>query len=155
MDIAPNRLVPGQIVFEPTGYGLRIRVTARDANHRTLWGFIASPDSVEEHHCLVGVYSALKELLREELDKLGEVTQSSDDPMSDATRALDSFESTLQWLRNSLEVQKISKETLDRARAIARITANAERQVLLAANTLRGMKRRTGEASAVSDDLGL
>jgi hypothetical protein len=48
-DISPNRRIPGEVVFEPVMNG--VRVTARDSEHRVLWGFIGSKDMISQIHC--------------------------------------------------------------------------------------------------------
>jgi len=39
-NISPNRRISGEVAFEPVLNG--VRVTARDSQHRVLWGFIGS-----------------------------------------------------------------------------------------------------------------
>jgi hypothetical protein len=50
------------------------------------------------------------------------------------TRSFDSFGETLQRLRGGLEVKRVSDATLERARAIARIASDANRQITLEAS---------------------
>lgn len=140
-DIAPNRRIPGEIVFEPMGSG--VRVTARDAEHRVLWGYVGSKETVRQIHCLVATYDTLQNLVGEELEKRGLFVSESEDPIAAAQRVLDSLEKTAKWLRESLEVKKVSDATLERARTIARIVSDADRQISLEASTLKGMKSKT------------
>lgn len=140
-DISPNRRVPGEIVFEPLGTG--IRVTARDAQHRVLWGYIGAKETVKQVHCLVAVYETLQELLAEELEKRGFYRPDTPDPMIAARSALDRLEQTAQWLRGSLDVKKVSDATAERAKTIARIISDADRQISLEAASLKGMKPKS------------
>lgn len=140
-DIAPNRRIPGEIVFEPMGSG--VRVTARDAEHRVLWGYVGSKETVRQIHCLVATYDTLQNLVGEELEKRHLFVPESEDPIRAAQRALDSLEKTVKWLRDGLEVKKVSDATLERARTIASIVSGADRQILLEASTLKGMKSKT------------
>lgn len=141
-DISPNRRITGEIVFEPMGNG--VRVTARDDQHRVLWGYIGSKETVSNIHCLVATYDTLQGLIAEELDKRGLFTlDEPEDPVGQTQAALDRLEATIKWLRASLDVKKVSDATLERAKAIARIATDADRQISLDANSLKGMKSRT------------
>jgi hypothetical protein len=140
-DISPNRRIPGEIVFEPLGTG--VRVTARDADHRVLWGYVGAKETVKQIHCLVAVYDSLQNILAEELQKNGLITTETEDPIRAAQVALDGIEKTAKWLRESLDVKKISEATTERARTIARIVADADRQITLEAETLKGMKSKS------------
>lgn len=143
--IAPNRRIPGEIVFEPMGSG--VRVTARDANHQVLWGYVGSKETVRQIHCLVATYDTLQKLVGEELEKQGRFVPESEDPIGAAQRALDSLAKTLKWLRDGLDVKKVSDATLERARTIGRVAADADRQISLEASTLKGMKSKTEPAA--------
>ncbi len=138
-DIAPNRRIPGEIVFEPL-YPSGIRVTARDEQHKTLWGYVGAKETVKEFHCLVAIYDTLQTMIACELQKLGMYCPESKDPVAAAIAALDAMEGTLQWLRDSLDVKTVTEATLERARSITQIVSDANRQVTLEANSLRGMK---------------
>jgi hypothetical protein len=140
-DISPNRRIPGEIVFENMGAG--VRVTARDAQHRVLWGYVGAKETVKQIHCLVAVYNTLQDLLAEELEKRGLFKAESRDPMSSAVAALDGLEKTVKWLRDSLKVKKVTDAATERARTIARIVSDAHRQITLEAGTLKGMKSKT------------
>ena len=142
VDVSPSRrFFGGEIVFEPTGTG-RFRVTARDAEHRVLWGYIGSRETVNQLHCLVAVYTTLQNMLEDALQDKGFFVKPIEEPMAAAHRALGELEKTLQWLRNSLDVKKVSDATLQRASDIARIAYDAECQIRLEANHLKGMKAR-------------
>ena len=140
-DISPNRRILGEIIFEPTGTG-RIRVTARDSEHRTLWGYIASTETLEEYHRLVAVYTTLQELLGGEFGRIGALSPAAADPLDAATQALDSLQTTLNWLRASLEVKVVSMATRERAQLIARVIADADSQIMLEAGSLKGLPAR-------------
>jgi hypothetical protein len=138
LDISPNRCIPGEIVFEPMGAG--VRVTARDSEHRILWGYVGSKETVRQIHCLVATYDTLQNLIGEELGKRGLFVSERQDPIEAAQRSLDSLEKTLKSLRDSLKVKKVSDATLERARTIERIVSDADRQISLEVSTLKGMK---------------
>lgn len=66
-----------------------------------------------------------------------------DDPLASAASALTALESTLAWLRKSLQVKKTSDATFARARSIARIVTDANRQMTIEASSLKGMKSKS------------
>lgn len=140
-DTSPSRRVPGEIVFEPVETG--VRVTARDAQHRVLWGYVGAKETVKQIHCLVAVYDILQDMLAEELEKGGLFRRETVDPIGTAQGALDRLERTLKWLRDSLDVKKVSDATAERAKTIARIASDADRQITLEAGTLKGMKPKS------------
>lgn len=140
-DISPNRRIPGEIVFEPVFNG--VRVTARDAEHRVLWGFIGSKDMISQIHCPVAVYETLQELLGEELDKRGLPKREDGDPMQAAQRAVEALQETIDNLKASITVKKASDATLERAKAIARIANDADRMICLEASSFKGIKGKT------------
>jgi hypothetical protein len=135
-DISPNRLITGEIVFEPLGSG--VRVTARDEQHRVLWGYVGAKETVKQVHCLVAIYDTLQEMLGEELNKRGLYHPKNEDPIAAAMSAFDRLETTVRELRESLEVKKVTDATLKRARTFTKIISDADRQVTLDANVLRG-----------------
>ena len=141
VDIAPNRRVAGEMVFEPMGNG--VRVTARDESHRLLWGFVGSKGMLEQHPCPVAMYDTLRGLISEELEKRGLPAPQQGDPLAEATRAVARLEATVKWLKDSIQAKKVSKATEERARSIARIALDADRQINLDARTFRGMKSKS------------
>ena len=142
VDISPNRRIVGEVVFEPMASG--VRVTARDDQHRVLWGYVGSRETVKQIHCLVATYDTLQQLIGEELDKRGaSIAESPDDPLASAASALTALETTLAWLRKSLQVKKTSDATFVRARSIARIVTDANRQMTIEASSLKGMKSKS------------
>ena len=140
-DISPNRRIPGEVVFEPVMNG--VRVTARDSEHRVLWGFIGSKDMISQIHCPVAVYETLQELLGEELEKHGLPKREPGDPMQAAQRAVDTLQETLDNLKASITVKKVSDSTLERTKAIARIASDADRMICLEASSFKGIKGKT------------
>jgi len=120
-----------------------VRVTARDDQHRVLWGYVGSKETVKKSHCLVAIYNSLQRLIEEELEK-GTLLVSDDqgDPMATAEAALSGLENTVKWLRESMDVKKVSEATLERAKLIARIASDADQQIELDAASLKGMKSK-------------
>jgi len=139
-DISPNRRITAEMVFEPLGTG--IRVTARDESHALLWGFVGSKGMLAEIHCPVAVYQTLHNLIAEELQKRGRPVPDQVDPILAAERAVIELEKTAAWLKKSLQVKNVSAATTERARAIAQIALDANRQINLEATSLKGMKSR-------------
>ena len=140
-DISPNRRIVGEIVFEPMGSG--VRVTARDESHRLLWGFVGSEGMLKQIHCPVAVYDTLQDLISQELRKVGSPAPERGDPVTAAESAIKKLEGTVRWLKKSMRVKKVSEATKDRARSIARLASDADRQMNLDAASLKGMKSRT------------
>jgi hypothetical protein len=145
-DISPNRRMDAEIVFEPMMTG--VRVTARDAEHRVLWGYVGSKGTVRQIHCLVAVYDTLQDLLAEELERFKFPRPEAGNPIATAQAALDRLGETVKWLRDSLDVKKPSDATAERARAIARMVSDANRQITLEAETLKGMKSKSEPGTA-------
>jgi hypothetical protein len=137
-DISPNRRIPGEIVFEPVLNG--VRVTARDSEHRVLWGFIGSKDMISQVNCPVAVYETLQKLLGEELDRHGLRKLEAGDPMETAQRAVTSLQDTLDNLKASIKIKKASGVTLERAKEIARIASDANRMICLETSSFKGIK---------------
>jgi len=138
---ATPRRIKGEVIFEPMGNG--VRVTARDESHKVLWGYVGSKETVKQIHCLVATYDTLQDRIAEELEKRGLLVPETNDPRDAAKAAIASLEETIQWLRAGLEVKKTSDATLERARAIARMARDANRQLQLEGGTLKGMKSKT------------
>lgn len=143
-DISPNRRISSELVFEPVGAG--IRVTARDEEHKVLWGYIGSKETNQQIHCLVATYDTLQALIAEELEKQGLMAPEAADPLIEAEKALRDLQESVQWLRDGLEVKRVSEATLERARIIARMANDANRQLMLEARTLKGMKSKAEPA---------
>lgn len=137
---APRR-IKGEVILEPLGR--TVRVTARDEEHRILWGYVASKETLKQIHCLVAVYETLRGLIAEELERRGSLVSDTADPVESAKAAIAALEETTQWIKASLDVKRLTDATQDRAKAIARMVADVNRQLLLEATTLRGMKPKT------------
>ncbi len=135
-DISPNKRIPGEIIFEPLGAG--VRVTARDNKHRLLWGYVASAQMLDQIHCLVAVYDTLQELVRNEIVETSPLaSDNKEDPIVVANATLSRIEDTIAKLRESLRVKKVSDATRQRARVIARVLSDADRSISLATADLR------------------
>ena len=143
-DISPNRRISGEIVFEPIGSS--VRVTARDAEHRLLWGFVASSETVNEIICEIATYETLQRLIATVIDKPDLLPNLHADPIAAAKLSLKNLAGAIKWLEKSLDVQTVAEPTLVRALAIARIASDAERQIMLEASSLQGMKSRVVES---------
>lgn len=143
-NISPNLRIPGEVVFEPVLNG--VRVTARDERHRMLWGFIASRDMIRQIHCPVAVYERLQRLLSDELRKHNLPADSEGDAMANAEQALSALRETVDSLRASMTVKKVSPATLERARAIARIASDVNRQIRLEASYFKRTKATTEQS---------
>lgn len=137
---AASRRIKGEVIFEPMGNG--IRVTARDESHKILWGYVGSKETVNQIHCPVATYDTLQDMIAAELEKRGVLQPETTDPLEAAKAAIESLEETIQWLKAGLEVKKTSDATLERARSIARMARDANRQLQLEGGTLKGMKAR-------------
>lgn len=130
LDMSPNTRIAAEVVFEPLPGG--IRVTARDADHRVLWGFIGSHGILGQIHCPVAVYDRLAELLTRELEKIGSSSfPDSGDVVGEANRAILALEATVANLKKSLQVKKVTEATRIRADKIRRSVIDANRQILL------------------------
>jgi len=145
-DISPNRRIPGEIVFEPVLNG--VRVTARDENHRTLWGFIVSKGMLELMHCPVAIYQTLRDLLSEELKRHSLSTPEHKDAIHDTKSALDALQKTIDNLKESIKVKKVSSATIERATAIARIADDVNKMILLETSSIKGMKTSTKQQNS-------
>jgi hypothetical protein len=132
-NITPKR-VQGEVVFEPMGTG--VRVTARDAEHKVLWGYVGSKETVPQIHCLVAVYDTLQTSLSDELEKRGLINPEKVDPLEEATRMLRELQGTLDKLRDCILVQKREDATEGRARQITRIVGDVNKLINLDVSSL-------------------
>jgi hypothetical protein len=137
-NISPNQMISGSIVLEPLGSG--IRVTARDLDHRVLWGFIASTETVTESqtHCAVATYDTLKRLIADALGRPGLISTPTGDPLVIAEEAIQSLEKYANHLRASIAVKLVTEATHERARNIARIVRDAERHISIEMGAMKG-----------------
>jgi len=134
VDIAPNVLVPAEVVLEPVFNGLR--VTGRDQEHRLLWGFIATQETLSQKHSSIALGKALKDLLSRRLNSPAP-HPNAEDAMSAAEDAIAELEATLKSLRQSLDVKKVKEATRDRASKIAQLVSDAHQLIELSAAPLR------------------
>jgi len=134
-DISPNKLIPGEIVLEPTATG--VRVTGRDSNHHVLWGFIASKEMIEQRHSSIAVYQRLRDLIYEELKKRVLPIPESGDVIQEAEKALFDLDKEIRSLRSLIDVQKVSPATLTRAQAIRTVALDAVRMIRLVAASFK------------------
>jgi len=137
-DLRPNRRIASEVVLEPVLNG--VRVTARDSEHRVLWGFIGSKEMISQIHCPVAVYETLQKLLGEELEKHGLPQREDADPLRAANHALDALQGTLDNMKAAITVKKVSDATQERAMAIARIARDADRMICLETSSFKGSK---------------
>lgn len=140
-DISPNRRIAGEIILEPLGSG--VRVTARDSDHRVLWGFVASRETVTQVHCEIATYDTLQQLIADTLVMPELLPVIEGDQIIAAGHAVGSLEKLTQQLLASLAVIKVTQATHERARAIARIVRDAERQISIEVGVMKGMKSKT------------
>jgi len=145
VDIAPNRRIAAEVVFEPVLNG--VRVTARDANHRLLWGFIGSQGMLEHNYCPVAVYETLQEHLSVALVRHNLPAPEPGDPLVDAGEALAALEATVRSLRDAIKIKKVTKPAVDRARVIARLARDADRAIRLEAPTTRSQTHQSADDS--------
>jgi hypothetical protein len=130
-DIEPNRRIAAWVAFEPMLHGGTggVRVTARDGEHRVLWGFIACHEMLRQHHCPVAVYEALRDIICDELKKHKLPVPASHDPIAATTRELKELEDSVRALRKHVEVKNVSSATRERAAVIARVARDARRMI--------------------------
>jgi hypothetical protein len=128
-DIRPNTLIQGEVVFEPVLNG--VRVTARDKDHKLLWGVIASKGMLTQIHCPVALYDTLQSLIAGELRKQDLPSVEDSDPVASAKAAVEVLQKTLNDLNKDITVKKVSEATLERARTIKRIVNDANRLIQL------------------------
>ena len=128
-DVRPNTLIRGEVVFEPVLNG--IRVTARDEQHRLMWGFIASKGILNQVHCPVAIYDTLQSLIAEQMKKHSLPSIEEADPIVSAKAALDNLQDTISGLRQSITVKNVSQATRERAATIKRLASDATRIIQL------------------------
>lgn len=124
-----EKKIKGEVVFEPLSTG--VRVTARDENHNILWGYVASKETVSQIHCLVAIYDALQELIKNELEKRGSINDDNEDYMSVAQKNIDELKLSLENLESTIKVKKVSKATIARAKNIAQVVKDANRLICI------------------------
>lgn len=113
----PNaKVIDGKIAFEPLYGG--IRVTARDASNKTLWGFVASSRMIQQYHCPVGIHTTLKELVGAEL-KAQDLSFNDDTKQVElAKKAIQEMQKKLDDCMKTITPENISKATIKNAQVI-------------------------------------
>ncbi len=119
--------VLGEVILEPVHAG--IRVTARDQQHHILWGYVASDDTLSHIHTEVATYSTLREIIKDELEKLALHTKSTTDPFIDAQRAIIDLRELLNKLDDCVNVSTREDTAAHRASRIKRIADDAKRML--------------------------
>lgn len=127
-DHGPHRKLPGSIVLEPLGKG--IRVTGRDEKHGVLWGFVASKGMLDQPHASIAIYNLLRDHLNPFLESMGVPASRPENVMDAAHAALADMEHLIKQLRDNITVKKASPQTLERAECIHRAMTDAARMVL-------------------------
>jgi hypothetical protein len=127
-DHEPHRRLPGSVVLEPLGKG--IRVTGRDEKHGVLWGFVASKGMLDQPHASIAIYNLLRDQLNPFLESMGLPSSRPENVMDAAHAALADMEHLIKQLRDNITVKKASSQTLERAEAIHRAMTDAARMVL-------------------------
>jgi len=127
-DHGPHKSLPGSIVLEPLGKG--IRVTGRDEKHGVLWGFVASQGMLEQPHASIAIYSLLRDHLNPFLESMGLPASRPVNVIDAAHAALADMEHLIKQLRDNITVKKSSPQTLERAEAIHRAMSDAARMIL-------------------------
>lgn len=128
-DIAPNRRISGEVIFEPLGAG--IRVTGRTEKHEVLWGMVCSKGMLEQRYCTVAVYGALQGEVEKALEAEGLPVTEHGDAITAAFAALDKMESFVVAARKKITVKKVSPETKSRANAIAKAVSDAYKMMIM------------------------
>jgi hypothetical protein len=127
-DHGPHRRLPGSVVLEPLGKG--IRVTGRDDKHGVLWGFVASKGMLDQPHASIAIYNLLRDHLNPFLESMGLPSSRPENVMDAAHAALADMEHLIKQLRDNITVKKASPQTLERAEAVYRAMTDAARMVL-------------------------
>jgi len=111
---APHKVIESRLVFEPMSDQDRVRVTARAADFRVLWGVVASKGMLTQHPVPVAFYEALKELTHENLPK-GNVGDLSGTLVDDSLGEAAALIHRINELTEKLRVKKVSDATRKRA----------------------------------------
>jgi hypothetical protein len=128
-DISPNRLMAGEVVFEPLGSG--IRVSGRTEQHELLWGLVCSKGMLDQPHASIAVYAALRDEVEQALAARGLPIADPVDAVDAALTAISRLEAFLAAARKKITVKKISPETRSRAAVIAKAVGDAHQMVTL------------------------
>lgn len=128
-DVRPHKVIPANVVLEPnTHQGIsRVRVTARDANFKLLWGVNISEDLMHaEHPTPVGVYTELRSFIRQHLSSTAPRFETTDNPFTAVSQLLSRIQDVLEKCKkNTMDVKLRSEQTEQRAKDVADILRNA------------------------------
>jgi hypothetical protein len=116
------KIISGEIALEPLKGG--IRVTARDSEHQTLWGFIASAKTLEQMYSSVGVYITLQKLIAQELGLRPENDKIDKSIIPTVQQEITSLKKILDKLSSSLEVKMPTDATFRRGKTISEVINN-------------------------------
>ena len=132
-DIAPNRVIPCNMVLEPNSYqGIsRVRVTARDKDFKLLWGANISEGLMpSEHPTPVAIYGALRAAVREKLPGAAPKYEFTEDPYLAIEFCLKRIRETLSRCENvTVKVKNKSDTTTERANRVAEILSDTLRKL--------------------------
>lgn len=124
-----------------------LRVSARDRNNRTWWGFVASRGILEQPHAAIAVYSALREALDPHLDTATRDEASVPAVVSAAHGVLDDLETLGRTMRRAISCKanaKPSATAIAQASGIYRGVSDALRMLMQDLN----MQASTSEEAA-------
>ena len=122
--------IPCTVMVERLPKGLR--VSARDIDERTLWGFVASRGILEQPHAAIAVYSALREALDPHLDIASRDTACVPEVINAALNALSELEQMTRDMRGALACRSGKKPTtamISQAAVILRGVTDAVRML--------------------------
>lgn len=95
-----------KITLEPVLGG--VRVTARNGQNQTLWGFSASKKDLESSYCNVGIHPPLKDLISQELMNNNEDFSYN---IADLEKTIKEAEALQNEVKKTLKALKILKPT--------------------------------------------
>jgi hypothetical protein len=128
-DHGPHRRLPGSVVLEPRGKG--IRVTGRDEKHGVLWGFVASKGMLDQPHASIAMYAELRQEVEKALAAQGLPVTDREDEVASAVAAIEKMQAFLAAARKKITVKKISSQTKTRAAAIEKAVSDAHQMTTL------------------------
>jgi len=138
--IAPNRVVPCNLVFEPNTHAqqTRVRVTARDADFNVLWGANISESMIPaEHPTPVAVYGRLREIIRENVSNPQPRFEVTENPYTAIEACDEKLRALLgECVAKTLSVKNKSDVTDKRAEHIARAMSDAVHQLTFMLNEI-------------------
>ena len=117
------RRIPGYVVLEPLGEG--VRVSARSSDDALLWGMVCSKLMLQQPHASVALYDQLRAIAIEELSRYGREVPTNPETVDAALDTLRRLEEAIASARRSITVKKVSPETQSRARDILRSFGDA------------------------------